>query len=78
MMFLKTFTVQIIIANLIAWPLGYYFMTKWLSGFVYRTDIDPLIYLLSGAFVLVMTLLTVGYHTLKAATRNPVKALKYE
>jgi putative ABC transport system permease protein len=67
-----------VIANIIAWPVSYYVMDKWLEGFAYRTELDWWIFILSGGIALLISLLTVIYQALKAAMMNPVKALKYE
>jgi putative ABC transport system permease protein len=65
-------------ANLIAWPLGYYFMHRWLEKFAYRAALSPLPFLLASLLVLAFALLTVSYQTVKAAMADPVKSLKYE
>ena len=72
------FTKWVLISNLIAWPVAYYFMNKWLQEFAYRTDISLWIFPLSGLLVLLVALLTVSYQAIKAALINPVKSLKYE
>jgi putative ABC transport system permease protein len=68
----------VLIANVAAWPLAYYVMNNWLKNFAYRTDISLWIFVASGAMALVIALLTVGSHAIKAATANPVEALRYE
>jgi len=68
----------VLIANIIAWPLAYYFMNRWLQTFAYRTTIGFGIFFVSGLVALVIALLTVGYQSIKAARRNPVDSLKYE
>jgi putative ABC transport system permease protein len=72
------FAKWVIIANVISWPTAYYFMNNWLKNFAYKTDINPWIFVSSGAVALVIALLTVGSHAIKAATANPVEALRYE
>jgi putative ABC transport system permease protein len=72
------FTKWVIIANAISWPMAYYFMNNWLKNFAYRTDINPWIFVASGAVALVIALLSVGSHAIKAATANPVESLRYE
>jgi putative ABC transport system permease protein len=74
----KEFSKWIIIANIIAWPLAYYIMSNWLKDFAYRINIGIGVFLLSGAMALLIALITVGAHTIKAATSNPVDALRYE
>lgn len=65
-------------ANIIAWPIAYYAVNKWLQGFAYRTTIGLWIFILAAAMVLFIALLTVSYQSFKAAMANPVDALKYE
>jgi ABC-type antimicrobial peptide transport system permease subunit len=72
------FAKWVIIANAISWPVAYYFMNNWLKNFAYRTDIHLWIFVASGAMALVIALLTVGSHAIKAATANPVDSLRYE
>lgn len=74
----SSFVKIILLANLIALPAAYYFMNKWLQEFVYRININFLIFFLAGMSVLVIAFLTISYHTVKAATANPVKSLRYE
>jgi putative ABC transport system permease protein len=74
----KEFLLLVIVANIIAWPLAYYFMNKWLYNFAYRIDIGLGIFLASGMIALVIALLTVGYRSVKTATANPVDSLRYE
>jgi putative ABC transport system permease protein len=68
----------VLAANLIAWPVAYYAMDKWLQGFAYRISLDIWIFLLGGALALVIALATVSYQAFRAATANPVDALRYE
>jgi putative ABC transport system permease protein len=72
------FAKWVLAANVIAWPLGYYFMHRWLEKFAYRAALSPLLFLLASLLVLAFALLTVSYQTVKAATADPVKSLKYE
>jgi putative ABC transport system permease protein len=72
------FAKWVIIANVISWPTAYYFMNNWLKNFAYKTDINPWIFVSSGAVALVIALLTVSSHAIKAATANPVESLRYE
>ena len=72
------FTRWIALANLIAWPLAYYFMNLWLRGFAYRTEIGLLPFLLSALLMLGITMLTIGYHAVRSARANPIHSLRYE
>lgn len=74
----KEFIVLVIISNMIAWPIAYYVMSKWLNDFAYRINIGPGIFLIAGFTVLIISLLTVAYQSIKAAIANPVKSLRYE
>jgi len=74
----REFVILVVLANLIAWPLAYYFMNHWLQTFAYRTSIGVGIFFISGLAALAIALLTVGYQSIKAARRNPVDSLRYE
>ncbi|QPH39505.1 ABC transporter permease [Pedobacter endophyticus] len=73
-----SFLVMVFIANLVAWPLAYLFISKWLSGFAYRIDISVWPFLLAMGISMLITLLTVSVRSYKAAVANTVDALKYE
>jgi putative ABC transport system permease protein len=77
-MLTKDFTKWILLANLVAWPLAWYAMNKWLQNFAYRIEISWWVFVLSGVIALLIALATVSVQTFKAAMANPVKALKYE
>ena len=66
------------LSNLIAWPLGYFFMSKWLNSYAYRTKIDAGIFLLAGFLTLIVSTATIGIQVFKAASANPVDSLRYE
>ncbi len=74
----QEFAKLVIIANLIAWPLAYFAMDKWLQDFAYRTEIDPAIFIASGILALVIALATISFQAIKAALSNPIKALRSE
>ncbi|MHB9013210.1 MAG: ABC transporter permease [Ignavibacteriaceae bacterium] len=74
----KEFVKWVLISNLIAWPLAYYIMSKWLQDFAYRTNISPWIFIASSVLSLIIALLTLILHVIKAATVNPVESLRYE
>ncbi|HKJ43273.1 MAG TPA: FtsX-like permease family protein, partial [Sunxiuqinia sp.] len=65
-------------AFLVACPLGWYLMNKWLENFTYKTSLSWWIFALAGLLALGIALLTVSWQSWKAATRNPVEALRYE
>jgi putative ABC transport system permease protein len=74
----KQFMVLVIAANIIAWPVAYWAMNRWLQEFAYRIDIGWQTFLFAGGAAFVIALLTVSYQAIKAAVANPVKALRYE
>ncbi len=74
----KEFVKLVVIAMLIASPLAYYIMNRWLQDFAYRIDIGVMTFILAGSVALVIALLTVSFQSLKAALANPVEALRYE
>ena len=74
----REYIVLIIIANLIAWPLGWYLSTEWLSTFPYRTGLGISVFVLTFLGALIIALITVSYQSMKAAIANPVKSLKDE
>ena len=78
LMLSKEFIKWIAIANIIAWPLAYYFMDKWLQEFAYRISINWWLFIIAGVVALIIALITVSFQAVKAATANPVKSLRYE
>jgi len=74
----RQFSRWVLLANLIAWPIAYYAMHKWLQDFAYRTSIGPHLFVLAGVLSLMIAALPVLYQSLKAAHTDPVTALRYE
>jgi len=74
----KEFTKWVILANLIAWPIAYYVMSRWLQNFAYHINIGLWTFLLSAALGLVTALITISFQAIKTATSNPVESLRYE
>lgn len=74
----KDFVVLVVISLFIAMPFAYWSMSQWLKKYEYRTDIAWWVFAISGAGALVITLLTVSYQSIRAATANPVKSLRTE
>ncbi len=68
----------VIIANLVACPVAFFIMQRWLQNFAYRTEMSPLVFALASLFTIFLALATVGYRSIKAALANPVEALRYE
>ncbi len=78
MMLNKDFVKWVAIAFVIATPIAWYAMHKWLENFAYKTELSWWIFALAGLIALGISLLTVSWQSWKAATRNPVEALRYE
>lgn len=78
MLLSKEFTKWVLLANLIAWPIAYYAMAGWLENFAYRIDMSWWLFVGAACIALAIALMTVGYHAVKAALTDPVKALRYE
>ena len=74
----KEYVKWVVLANVFAWPLAYYYMRRWLEGFAYHTDLNIFAFIASGMLALIIALLTVSVQTFKAATTNPVDSLRYE
>jgi putative ABC transport system permease protein len=74
----RDFIKLVLLAILIASPLAWLAMHKWLEGFAYRIDISLWIFISAGLIALLIALLTVSLQTVRAATANPVKSLKTE
>ncbi len=74
----KEIVVLILLANLLAWPLAWFFMNKWLDSFAYHIDMDLAIYFLSAIAAILLALVTVSTQTIRAAMTNPSNTLRYE
>ena len=74
-LFIREFSMLVIISFVVAVPIAYFGMREWLSTFPYREDIYPILFLLAGFITLLIAMLTVGYQSIKAATINPVVSL---
>jgi len=74
----KDFVKWVVIAFAVATPISYYAMHKWLENFAYKTSLSWWIFALAGVLALGIALLTVSWQSWRAATRNPVEALRYE
>ena len=67
-----------VVANLIAWPLAYIMMNKWLESFPFRTDINAGLFLGAGLVMLLIGFVTVSYWSIRAGLANPARSLRYE
>lgn len=74
----KDFVKLVLAANLVAWPVAYFAMNRWLQDFAYRVNIGWWVFALAGGAALLIALLTVSLQAIKAALANPVEALRYE
>jgi len=74
----RQFVKWVVLATLIAWPLGYWAMSRWLEGFAFRARLGAGIFLTSGLAALGIAVLTVSSQVIKAALANPAESLKYE
>jgi putative ABC transport system permease protein len=72
------FARPVLIANLVAWPVAWFFMRRWLEGFAYHVELGPLAFLLASALALGIALITVAGHALMLSRARPVEALRYE
>ncbi len=74
----KDFLKLVVISILIASPVAWLVMNKWLQSFAYRINISWWIFFIAGALALVIALATISYQSIKAAVANPVKSLRTE
>jgi putative ABC transport system permease protein len=74
----KDFLKWVLAAFIVSTPITYYTMNKWLENFAYKTELSWWIFALAGLLALGIALLTVSWQSWRAATRNPVEALRYE
>lgn len=74
----REFTKWVVLSNVVAWPVAYFAMSKWLEDFAYRTKIGAWVFIASGLITLIIALLTVSSKAIKAALSNPADSLRYE
>jgi putative ABC transport system permease protein len=72
------FGALVLMANVVAWPVAYFAMQRWLSGFAYRIELGPVVFVASAALALVVAVLTVAAVATRAARAKPVATLRYE
>ncbi|HTX19108.1 MAG TPA: ABC transporter permease [Bacteroidota bacterium] len=68
----------ILIANLVAWPAAWYVVSNWLQGFAYRIPMSWSVFVLAGGLTILIAFATVSWQVIRAATANPIRALRYE
>jgi putative ABC transport system permease protein len=74
----RAFVSWILIGLILATPISLYAMQRWLQNFAYKTVISGWLFVSAGIIALFVALMTVGWHTYRVATKNPVEALRYE
>ena len=74
----KDFLILVLLGNLVAWPVAFIAMRKWLQTFAYRIELGLYSFLIAAAVTLLIALATVSFHAIKAALANPINALRYE
>lgn len=75
---LKDFAKWVLISNIIAWPIAYFALNKWLEDFAYKVNISLWTFVLASVVAMLIAIFTVSYQSIKAAIANPVKSLRYE
>jgi putative ABC transport system permease protein len=74
----KEFAKWVLMANIIAWPVAFYVMNRWLENFAYRTGLGIGIFILSSGVALIVALFTVSFQAVRAAVANPRDSLRFE
>ncbi len=74
----RNFTKWVLIANIIAWPIAWYFFNNWLNSFTERGELFWWYFALAAVVSIFIALITVGYQTIKASKSNPIDSLRYE
>jgi putative ABC transport system permease protein len=74
----KEFTVLVLLAACVGCPAGWYLMTQWLDTYAYHVDVGYLTLIMAAMVCLVISLVTISYHSVKVAASDPVKSLRYE
>jgi putative ABC transport system permease protein len=72
------FSIPVLIANVIAWPVAYYYLHRWLESYAYRITLSPLYFLAAGVTALTIAWLTIIAHAVRIARASPILSLRYE
>jgi putative ABC transport system permease protein len=72
------FSIPVLIANAIAWPIAYYYLHHWLESYAFRISLNPLYFLTAGTIALAIAWVTIFAHALRIARASPIFALRYE
>jgi putative ABC transport system permease protein len=75
---IKNYSRLILLSTLLAAPFAWWLMENWLSNFMYKVELNPLVFVVTGLVTMIIAWLTIGYLTLKTASANPVDTLKEE
>jgi putative ABC transport system permease protein len=78
LLLLWQFSIPVLVANLIAWPIAWYYLHSWLQGFAYHIPLSPFYFIGAGAIAMVIAWATVFVHACRVAGANPIHALRYE
>ncbi|MGD9347036.1 MAG: ABC transporter permease [Candidatus Aminicenantes bacterium] len=73
-----SFLKWVLIANLMAWPIAWFAMNRWLENFAYRIGLSWWMFVLAAVLAVIISLITVSFQTVKAALKNPIESLRYE
>jgi putative ABC transport system permease protein len=74
----REFVILVTVANLVAWPVAWYVMNRWLQNYAYHTPLNLLVFMGAGLSALLIALLTVSFQAVRAALSDPVDAIHYE
>jgi len=74
----KDFLILVLIAALVAFPIAWWFLSKWLQNYYYRIDIGWWVFVVAGVVAMLIALLTISFQAIRAALANPVKSLRTE
>jgi putative ABC transport system permease protein len=74
----REFAILVVVAGVVAAPVAYFAMNRWLENFAYRIDIGPAVFVLSAGIAFAVAMTTIGFQALKAAHLNPVETLRHE
>ena len=77
-MLLRQFLKWVVLANVFAWPIAYYVISRWLENYAYRINVNFAVFVLAGISAMILGLLAIGYQTFRAAGAKPVDILKHE
>jgi putative ABC transport system permease protein len=75
---IKEFVILLFIASLVAWPVTFYFIHKWIEGFIYRISVEPAVFLIATTIAMIIAIITIGFKVFKAALVNPIISLRKE